>query len=253
MTKTKKNEPSNSAMSFGEHIDEFRKRIIYCLLGIGICLVFTLIFGTNIIDLFKAPYLNAVDSDTLLQTLAPTDGFNSYVKLCIISAVVLSSPWSIYQIWKFIEEGLYSKEKIYFQYFIPLCIILFVAGASFLMYIVAPLVMKFLLSFNKNVLGVQSFFSFPKYISFISGLILVFGIVFQTPIIVLFLNKSDIISMDSLIRSRKFVFWSVFVIAAIITPPDVVSQLCLALPMYLLFEIGILLCKYTQNSSLPER
>jgi sec-independent protein translocase protein TatC len=212
-------------------------------LGIGACLVLSITFGSKIIELLKKPYVDIVGNDIALQTLAPTDGFSSYVKLCIVVAILLASPWCIYHIWKFVEEGLSAAEKKYFKWSAPLCMLLFICGAAFLMFVVSPLVMKFLISFNYNVLGVQSLFTFQKYIAFISGLILVFGLVFETPVIVVIVNKCGIVSLQNLKKARKFVFWAVFVIAALITPPDVVSQLCLALPMYLLFELGILFCR----------
>jgi len=123
----------------------------------------------------------------------------------------------------------------------------FVTGALFFLLVVAPLTLKFLVKFNQRILDVRSQFTFQHYISFVSHLMLVFGIAFQTPIAIFFLNMTGLVSIEALRRSRKYVFVGVFVVGAMATPPDVISQVTLALPLYLLFELGILLSYFSRR------
>ncbi|MBN2136844.1 MAG: twin-arginine translocase subunit TatC [Sedimentisphaerales bacterium] len=179
-----------------------------------------------------------------LQTLAPADGFVSYMKISLIAGLILSSPWVFYQLWMFVAAGLFAHERRYVTTAIPFSVGLFVAGALFFLFIVAPLALKFLIGFNSKFLGVNSYFTFQNYISFVTLLMLVFGVAFQTPIAIFILTKSGLVSVDTLCRIRKYVILGVFVVAAVATPPDVISQITLAIPLYFLYELGILLSRF---------
>ena len=311
--KKKKQDPLDSTMSLGDHLEELRGRLILAftglLIGAGICLC----FGTRIIKFIEKPYLKVfptieaestikgkkiklienlfnetrqkladdpntpnVDQKTeefvymfcseiisalrndpnftfigpssdrispprRLQILRPADGFISYIKIALISGLILSSPWVFYHIWMFVAAGLYAHEKRYVHTAVPFSAALFVTGALFFVLVVAPLTLKFLVKFNEGVLDAWSNFTFADYISFITMLMLIFGVAFQTPIAIFFLTKTGLVSIDSLRRSRKFVLLGVFIVAAMATPPDVISQVTLAIPLYVLFELGILL------------
>lgn len=176
-----------------------------------------------------------------LQTLAPADGITGYIKIGLMSGLIIASPWIFYQLWMFVAAGLYPHERKYIQTAVPFSTVLFVAGALFFLFYVAPLTLRFLIIFNQKALGVNSNFTFPDYISFITMLMLVFGVAFQTPIAIFFLTKTGLVTIQSLTKSRKFVILGIFVLAAIVTPPDVISQVTLAIPLYALFEMGILL------------
>ncbi len=176
-----------------------------------------------------------------LQTLAPTDGFVSYMKISLISGLVFSAPWVFYQLWMFVAAGLYSKERRYVHTAVPFSTVLFVCGALFFLLFVAPLAMKFFVKFNRSFLDVNSYFTFRDYISFVTMLMLVFGAGFQTPIAIFILVKTRLVSVAALRKARKFVLLGIFFIAAVATPPDVISQVGLAVPLYLLYELGILL------------
>ncbi len=176
-----------------------------------------------------------------LQILAPADGFVGFMKISMICGLVLSAPWVFYQLWMFVAAGLYEHERRAVQMAVPFSAGLFITGALFFLFIVAPLSLKFFLGFG-DLIGVSCHWTFQKYISFITVLMLVFGIAFQTPIAIYILNRTGLVLVESLRSSRKFVIFSIFVIAAMATPPDVVSQVTLALPLYGLYEIGIILC-----------
>jgi len=232
---------ANSTMSLGDHLEDLRRRLFYALGGLAVGAAVCLIFGSRIIAFVEVPYVNAMGSEARLQTLAPTDGFISYIKVGFISGLIVSSPWVFYHLWMFVAAGLYPHERKYVRLAAPFSALLFVCGALFFMLIVAPLTLKFLIKFNENMLGVSSRFTFQHYISFITQLMLVFGLAFQTPTAIFFLNRTGLVSLKALTRSRKYVILIIVILAAMATPPDVISQVTLAVPLYLLFEIGILL------------
>jgi len=175
------------------------------------------------------------------QIIKVAAGFVSYVKIGLVTGLLLSSPWVFYQLWMFVAAGLYPNEKRYVYLAVPFSAVLFICGALFFITVVAPITLGFLVKFNERMLDVRSQFTFQHYISFVSHLMLVFGIAFQTPVAIFFLNRTGLVSVEALRRSRKFVLLAVFVAAAMATPPDVISQVTLAIPLYALFELGILL------------
>jgi sec-independent protein translocase protein TatC len=188
-----------------------------------------------------------------LMVIAVAAGFVSYIKIALITGLILSSPWVFYQLWMFVAAGLYPHERQYVYYAVPFSAVLFICGALFFLFVVAPLTVGFLVKFNERILEVRSQFTFQHYITFVSHLMLVFGLAFQTPIAIFFLNKTGLVSIQALSSSRKFVILAVVIVAAMATPPDVISQITLAIPLYLLFELGILLCYFAnRKKTSPE-
>ena len=175
-----------------------------------------------------------------LQVLAPADPFIGFMKISLISGLIISSPWVFYQLWMFVAAGLYAHERRYVRIAVPFSTGLFVIGALFFLFVVAPISLRFFLVFG-DLIGVSSNWTFQKYISFVTMLMLVFGLGFQTPIAIFVLNRTGLVSIASLKKSRKYVIIAMVAIAAIATPPDVISQITLAIPLYALFELGILL------------
>ncbi len=176
-----------------------------------------------------------------LTAIAPADPFIAYMKITLIAGVIISSPWVFYQLWMFVAAGLYEHERKYVRTAVPFSTALFVTGALFFLFAIAPFCLKFFLKFG-DLIGVSAIWTFDKYISFVTMLMLVFGLGFQTPIAIFVLNRTGLVSIESLKKSRKYTIVAIFAIAAIATPsPDVVSQIALAIPLYALFEVGILL------------
>lgn len=241
---------SGTLMSLESHIEEFRKTVIYALFGTTVSVVVCLFFGPRLIACIREPYVSIMISESLeprLQSLAPSDGFITYVKISVLAGVILASPWIFYHLWQFVAAGLYPAEKRLVNIAAPVSAFLFASGAAFFITIVAPLTLRFFIVFNKKLLGIDSAFTFEKYISFVINMMLVFGFAFQTPTAILFVNKTGIVSLSTLSKSRKYVLLAVFILAAIITPPDFVSQVTLALPLYLLFELGIMLSRFVNR------
>jgi sec-independent protein translocase protein TatC len=233
-------------MSLGDHLEELRMRLLLALAGLVVGSVICLFWGPKIIVFIQRPYNNLMP-DRPLSALAPADAFIGYMKISLVSGLLLSSPWVFYQLWMFVAMGLYPNEKRYIHLAVPFCASLFVAGALFFLYVVAPISLAFFLKFG-DIIHVAPNWTFQKYVSFVTVLMLVFGVAFQTPIAIFFLNRTGLVSLQALSRSRKFVLLGVFVVAAMATPPDVVSQITLALPLYLLFELGILISRFANRS-----
>jgi sec-independent protein translocase protein TatC len=241
----KKHDHLNSTMSLGDHLEELRTRLILALIGLAAGAVICLFFGPRIITFIQKPYTELMPGRPLIA-LAPADAFVGYMKVALISGLIVSSPWVFYQLWMFVSAGLYPREKRYVRLAVPFSAALFVTGALFFIYVVAPISLAFFLKFGE-IINVSPNWTFQKYVSFITVLMLVFGLGFQTPIAIFFLNKTGLVSIAALHRSRKYVLLGVFVVAAIATPPDVISQITLAVPLYLLFELGILLSYIAQR------
>ena len=266
---SKKEDPLDSTMSLGDHLEELRARMILALLGLLIGTIISFSFGKLIIGFMQMPYSEAVeklseDSDPntpdpnlaaermRLTTLAPADAIIGYMKISLISGLIISSPWVFYQLWMFVAAGLYAHERRYVRLAVPFTVVLFVAGALFFLFVVAPLCLRFFLKFGE-ILGLSSTWTFKDYVSFITRMMLVFGIAFQTPIAIFILTKTGLVTIAALRRSRKYVLLSVFIVAAVATPPDVVSQIALALPLYALFELGILISYLAKPRKPAER
>ena len=198
-----------------------------------------------------SPGVDDMSSTQRLIVLAPADPFVGFMKISLISGLIISSPWVFYQLWMFVAVGLYEKERRYIQVAVPFSALLFVTGALFFLFLIAPLSLKFFLMFG-DLIGVSSNWTFQKYISFVTMLMLVFGLGFQTPIAIFVLNRTGLVSIKALKSSRKYVFIGVFAVAAIATPPDVISQITLALPLYVLFELGILMSWFAERKKLQE-
>lgn len=177
-----------------------------------------------------------------LQVLAPAEAFVAYMKISFIAGLLLTCPWVFYQLWMFVAAGLYEHERHYVRSAVPFSAALFIAGALFFLFVVAPISLKFFLTFG-DLLGVASNWTLQRYISFVTVLMLVFGLGFQTPIAIFILARTGLVSLEALRGARKYVLLVVFIVAAVATPPDVISQITLAIPLYALYELGMFLAQ----------
>ena len=241
----KKEDLLDSTMNLGDHLEELRMRLIRALVGLALALIICLVFGKLLISFIQQPYFAVMGEDAALKTLSPAQGITSYIKIALVSGLIFSSPWVFYQLWMFVAAGLYPNEKKYVYVAVPFSVVLFVAGALFFIFVVAELSLAFFIKVD-SWLGLKSDWTFPKYVTFVTALMLVFGIAFQTPIAIFFLNRTGLVSVEALRRSRKFVLLLIVIVAAMATPPDVVSQVTLAIPLYFLFELGILLSYFAE-------
>jgi sec-independent protein translocase protein TatC len=224
-------------MTLGEHLIELRDRLIHTAIAVVITCAICGVFIERIMGI-----LTGMAGDTRLLALAPTEMFITYFKVAVFSGIALAMPVIIYELLAFLAPALTKKEKKYIFLAIPFVMIAFVCGLIFGYYIVIPSALRFLLHFGESYADIRP--SMGEYFSFITTFLLAVGLVFETPIVIFFLAKLNIVSVKRLTKMRKFVVLGVFVVAAIITPtPDPFNQIIVAVPMYLLFEIGILLAR----------
>ncbi len=313
-------------MSFGDHLEELRTCVIRGFVGALVGMIVSLIFGKKILALIYQPLLIVQYRNGLtpqLQVLSPTAAFTAYLKIGVLFGLIISMPWLIHQIWRFVATGLYPHERRFVRMLVPASMGLFAVGVLFLYFIVLPVVLHFFVRFNqsfaahdltptpfqslllptpetpeppadlterlklpiltddprnpedgdawvnattrrfayKHSTGIwsipfergttpntmQSQFAIDFYVSFVLMLALAFGIAFETPIVVFFLAWTGIMSTAAMTRGRRYVVLGTVIAAAMLTPPDVISQLLLAGPMYLLFEAGILVARLVER------
>jgi sec-independent protein translocase protein TatC len=247
-SKADKSTIPDTTMSIGDHLEELRFRIIYALVGFGIAVAICMFFGKYLIAFIEVPYIKAMGESARLQSIDPAEGFISYMEIAMIAAVVISSPWIFYHLWQFVAAGLYPHEKRYVYIAVPFCTALFVAGALFFIFVIAPATLRFFVIFNEKFLKVSSNFTFTNYVSFVATMMLVFGIAFQTPIAIFVLNRTGIVSTELFKKSRKYVFLAVVIIASAVIPgSDPVSLFAMVIPMYLLFELGLFLSWFAEK------
>ena len=223
---------------FMSHLIELRTRIIY-IATVFIVTFFALMpWAKNLYTLLSAPLLSALPDGGMMIATEVTSPFFVPVKLTLMTAFVISLPWTLYQVWAFVAPGLYKKEQ---RLIVPLLIsslLLFFLGTIFAYFVVFPVVFGFVSGFTPE--GVAMMTDIDKYLSFCLGLFLAFGLAFETPIVVILLIKTGIVSIENIIKARPFVIVGAFVAGAIFTPPDVISQFLLALPLWFLYETGII-------------
>jgi sec-independent protein translocase protein TatC len=223
---------------FTHHLDELRKRLITCFVAIGVGFLASYAFKEEIFYILVAPLQQAMKSgDTLIYTRLP-EAFFTFLKTALISGILLSSPVLLYQFWMFIAPGLYTREKKLLVPILFLSTLFFTGGALFGYFIVFPWGFKFFLSFATD--NIRAMPSMREYLSFAAKLLLAFGIVFELPLVITFLATLGIVSVDFLKKNRKYAILIFFVGSAMLTPPDVVTQIMMAMPLMLLYEISIL-------------
>ena len=215
------------------HLEELRQRIIYSLISIIPTTVVCFFFAPHIINFLRKPYGGK------LIFISPPEAFIVNIKVAIGGGIILAFPFIAYQMWRFVAPGLYPNEKKIFIGLMLLSCVLFAAGVSFCYFYIVPLAFKFLLKFSYD--WFQPMFTVGRYFSFLFKLMIAFGVVFQTPIVVLFLILTGVTSVEALSRYRKHIWVASFIIGAVLTPPDVLSQVMMALPLILLFELSLLL------------
>jgi len=230
-------------MTLGEHLEELRRRIIYSLAGLAVGLGMALFFGNRIIDALKYSYVVSMRRAGMEEQLAVptvTSGFTTYLSVSLIAGIVIASPWIFCQLWMFVSAGLYKRERRYVVYAVPLSAALFLGGVVFFLFGVSMQVMRFFIGFNRWM-GVKPVIMLKDHIRFVTQLMLVFGLAFQTPLVVLMLAKMGLVTIRTLNKYRRHVIVAIALVAAILTPPDLFSQLALGVPMWLLYELGVLL------------
>ena len=230
-------------MPLTTHLEELRRRLIVCLIALAAGFGISYGFKERLFFFLTKPLEASLPEGSTLQYIGIPEAFLTYLKLSLFSGLFLAMPVILYEVWKFTAPGLYDSEKRYMIPFIFFAFLFFVGGAAFCYYMVFPFVFDFFMGFSKESLKAMP--AIKQYLAFITRLIIAFGLVFEMPIIFFFLGRIGLISYKTLARQRRMAIVLVFLGAALLTPPDVVSQLLLAGPLLILFELSIQLVRLT--------
>jgi len=241
------------------HLVELRKRLLWVIaamiVGTAICFAFV----EPIYAFLVQPLADAMAAEGGSQRLiytGLTEAFFTYLKVAFFAGVFMTFPILLFQLWLFVAPGLYRSERGAFLPFLIATPILFFAGGAAVYYVVMPQAWPFFLSFQtgaeETTLPIQLEARVSEYLDLIMTLIFAFGVCFQLPVLLTLLGKAGIVSADGLASKRKYALIITFIVAALLTPPDIVSQILLAMPILLLYEISILLIRYAAKTKKPE-
>jgi sec-independent protein translocase protein TatC len=230
---------------FMEHLEELRQRLVKSAIAVAIGFIIAYTFSEKLFIILVKPLKNAMGSNERLIFTNLAEMFITYIKISVIAGILFAAPVIFYQFWKFVAPGLYDHEKKYVFPFVFFSTILFVGGALFGYFFVFPFGFKFFLSFaNEYVMALPSV---KDYFSFSIKLLFAFGIIFELPIFMFFMAKIGLITSETLKKYRRIAIVAIFIIAAILTPPDAFTQIMMAIPLLILYEISIYVCKISEK------
>lgn len=226
-------------MPFTEHLEELRRRLIVCAIAIGVGFIIAYFFKEKIFAWLMQPLLQALpeDSHQKLIYTAPHEAFMTYLKVSFLGGVALAVPVILYQFWRFVAPGLYDHERRYLYPIVILSTVFFLGGAAFGYLVVFPYGFQFFASFATEYIAPM--ISTKEFLSFATRLLIAFGLVFELPLVTLFLAKLGLVKASFLQRQRKYAIVIIFIVAAILTPPDVFTQILMAIPLLLLYEASV--------------
>lgn len=223
-----------------EHIDEFRNRLMV-IVGFFIVAVLGSFFLAK--PLIQFLQLDGEVENITLNAFNVVDPIMIYLKVIIFIAVIIISPVLMYQLWAFISPGLHERERRATLSYIPFAFLLSIGGIAFAYLVLLPYVMRFMMNLSED-LGIVQTIGINEYFNFLFQLTIPFAIVFQLPVVLLFLTRLGILNPTKLVKIRKYAYFGLFVIAAFITPPDIMSHLFVTVPLFILYEISIFISRF---------
>lgn len=237
---------NDKEMSVYEHLEELRKRLIIVLVFFGVAMIASFFFVEPVIL-----YLQKADEakELTMNAFRLTDPIKIYMQFAFVIALILTAPVLLYQIWAFVSPGLYERERKVTLSYIPLSLFLFFCGVGFAYFVLFPFVVRFMQSLASD-LGINQVIGINEYFEFLLQLVLPFGVLFQLPVIVMFLTRLGLITPMLLSKGRRYAYLLLLIVAAVITPPDVMSQLIVMIPLSILYEISIWISKIAYRKVL---
>ncbi len=223
------------------HLAELRKRLILSFVSVGVGFILCYAFSQNLFDLLSRPLLKMMPSGSTLIFTSVAEAFFTYMKVAFIAGLMLASPFVLFQIWAFVAPGLYRHEKRYVIPFVTAGSFFFILGILFAYFIAIPVGFRFLLGYATDFIKPMP--SMKEYLSFSIKFLLAFGLVFEFPVVLVLLARIGVVDASMMARHRKYAILLIFIFAAVMTPPDIISQLLMAIPLLGLYELSILLSK----------
>ena len=224
---------------FTEHLGELRDRLVRSFIAVGVGFAIAYAFKEKLFQILTSPLVTAMEANgtaKMIFTGLP-EAFFTYLKVSLLAGIILATPVLFYQFWMFVSPGLYRTEKKYMLPVVILSLFFFVLGSSFGYFIVFPYGFQFFLGFATDT--IQAMPSMKEYLSFASKMLLAFGFVFELPLVLTFMARMGLVTVPFLKKNRKYALLLFFVGSALITPPDVITQVMMALPLMVLYEISI--------------
>lgn len=234
-------EGESKTVSILSHLSELRRRFSIAVIVYVIGVMVLMNFSEPVFDYISGPMRAALPPDTPLVFLNAPDVFFTYLKIALVLSLFATAPITLYQFWAFVAPGLYQHERQAFVTYFFGSLALLIAGGAFAFYIVFPLIFEFFLGFSTE--NIQAMPAVKEYLSLVLKLLFAFGVSFQIPIVIMLLVRLNVVDAESLADKRRYVIVWAFIFAAILTPPDIISQVLLGIPMLLLYEVGLFLAK----------
>jgi len=233
----------SEGMALSEHLAELRKRLMIAALSWLVAFLACYSYGEKLFEYISIPVRQSLPEGSSLVFINATEPFFTILKVSALAGLVVSFPIIMWQVWSFISPALYGHEKrlaIPFVFFSSLC---FGTGTYFGFTFVFPMIFSFLVTYGTNVGGINAMLSMGAYLTLASRLLIAFGLVFELPIVIFFLARLGIVDHKWLAKNRKFALLLAFVMGAVLTPPDIFSQACIAVPFIVLYEVGIIVAR----------
>ena len=247
-------EPERENLAEGtliSHLLELRTRLLRALVVVIVVSIPCMIYANELFTFIARPLLRVLPKGAAMISTSVIAPLMTPFKLAFYIALVFAMPYVLYQLWAFIAPGLYRHEKRFALPLLVSSVVLFYAGVSFAYYVVFPLMFAFFTATAPP--GVQMMTDMTQYLDFVLVLFLAFGLAFEIPVAIVLLVWTGLVKLETLRRNRGYVLIAVFIQAAVITPPDVISQTAMALPMYALYEVGIVMAKILAKNKLDQR
>ncbi|MCX5853825.1 MAG: twin-arginine translocase subunit TatC [Deltaproteobacteria bacterium] len=238
--------PAEEKMPLTSHLDELRKRLIRILIIVGIGFVACWYFREWLFQVITAPLVKVLPQNSHMIYTSLPEAFFNYMKISFYASLFLTSPFTLYQLWKFISPGLYQTEKKYVAPFVISSSLLFTGGVLFGYYLALPPAYSFFVEFSSDFL--KPMFSLKEYLSLSLKLLLAFGLSFELPVFIFFMAKIGIVNSKMLAKQRRYAILVIFIAAAVLTPsPDAITQIIMAIPLMILYEFSIFIAKFAEK------
>jgi sec-independent protein translocase protein TatC len=247
-------EPDRESLAEGtliSHLIELRQRLLKAVIAVVICFIPCAFFANDLFTIIATPLIEKMPVGASMIATSLISPFMAPLKLALFLGVFIAMPYVLYQAWAFVAPGLYKREK---RFAIPLMvssILLFYAGVAFAYFVVFPLMFAFLTTTAPT--GVQVMTDINNYLDFVLLLFFAFGVAFEMPVATVLLAATGLVRVETMAKNRGYVLLGIFVIAAFLTPPDALSQTAMAVPMWLLYEVGIILSRVLLRERLAQQ